>query len=379
LAGLVACSAAPSGSPTANLVIADAGATASYIVEADSTDNAARAVKAAGGRVVSRLGVIDAVEASLTSSQHQAVLSIQGVKQVTPNAPVTTLAAASVRDNFEIGSFANNDGTHRWYGDWVEQNDNNSPHAGKVTIGWLERGGNRMIIGSNGAIYRRAATPSSASSVTVKFNYSRAGLEYGEYLAVQASANGGSTWTEVGRISAGNDWGFNAASFNITAFRGRNTAIRFVGSMSEGFPNDYVDLDDVEIAYNTTYGEGDPVPVDVNAKRVHANGIRGREIGVAVIDTGYWKINSLDVDSSGQGRVAAQYDAVTNTVVSNWAPVSTDTTGHGTHVTSLIASSRAKGPGEYFGVAPDARIISIKAFGEDGSSNYATVIRAIDW
>ena len=77
--------------------------------------------------------------------------------------------------------------------------------------------------------------------------------------------------------------------------------------------------------------------------------------------------------------MAVQYDAVTNTVVSNWSPVSTDTTGHGTHVTSLIASSRKEGSGEYFGVAPDARIISIKAFGEDGSSNYATVIRAIDW
>src|SRR5687768_3826193 len=137
---LVSCSAATSGTVSSKgNVVADAGQSHSYIVEADSTDNAARAVKAAGGRVVSRLGVIDAVEASLTSSQHQAVLSIQGVKQVTPNAPVTTLAAASVRDKFEIGSFANNDGTHRWYGDWVEQNDNNSPHSGKVTIGWLER------------------------------------------------------------------------------------------------------------------------------------------------------------------------------------------------------------------------------------------------
>ena len=238
---------------------------ASYIVEADSTDNAARAVKAAGGQVVSRLGVIDAVEASLTSSQHQAVLAIQGVKQITPNSPVTTLAAASVRDNFEIGSFANNNGSHRWFGDWVEQNDNNSPYNGKVSIGWLERGGNRLIIGSNGAIYRRAATPSNASSVTLKLNYLRASLEAGEYVAVQASANGGTTWTEVGRISgAGNDTGFTAKSFNITAYRGRNTAIRFVSSMSEAFPGDYVDLDDVEIAYNTTYGEGDPLPVDVN-------------------------------------------------------------------------------------------------------------------
>ena len=62
-----------------------------------------------------------------------------------------------------------------------------------------------------------------------------------------------------------------------------------------------------------------------------------------------------------------------------WSSVSTDTNGHGTHITSLIASSRKDGSGRYFGVAPDARIISIKAFGEDGSSSYATVIRGIDW
>ena len=47
--------------------------------------------------------------------------------------------------------------------------------------------------------------------------------------------------------------------------------------MNESFPNDYVDLDDVEITYNTTYGAGDPVPVEVNARGVHNAGNRGRD------------------------------------------------------------------------------------------------------
>ncbi len=380
LAGLVSCSAATSGTPGAT-VVADAGAAHSYIVEADSTDNAARAVKAAGGQVVSRLGVIDAVEASLTSSQHQAVLAIQGVKQVTPNAPVTTLAAANVRDNFEIGSFANNDGSHRWYGDWVEQNDNNSPYNGKVSIGWLERGGNRMIIGGNGAIYRRAATPSSASSVTLKLNYSRASLEAGEYVAVQASANGGTTWTEVGRITgAGNDTGFTAKSFNITAYRGRNTAIRFVELDERSVPRrlrrSRRRRNHLQHHIRRGRSAARGREHQATARRRHSRprnrrrGHRHRLLESSIRST--WIRTVL-------GRVAVQYDAITNTVVSNWAPVSTDTTGHGTHVTSLIASSRKKSSGEYFGVAPDVRIISIKAFGEDGSSTYATVIRAIDY
>ena len=340
LAALMSCSAATSATPAAGNAIA-ASAAHSYIVEAESADKAASAVTAAGGEVVSRLGVIDAVEAKLTEAQHAKVLGVRGVKQITPNAPITTQAAANVRDNFEVDSFANNDGTHRWYGNWVEYNDDNSPYGGKVTIGWNDKGGRRLMVGSTGGIYRRAATPSSSPNVTLKFNSSRGSLEYGEYVSVQASGNGGASWTEVGRISgAGNDSGFTAQSYNITAFRGRNSAIRFVGSMNANFPTDWVDIDDVQITYTTSFGEGDPVATDVNAQDLHNAGIRGREIGVAIIDTGYWKLDSLDKDSSGTGRVGAQYDAVRNTVDAVWSSVSTDTNGHGTHITGLIASSR---------------------------------------
>jgi subtilisin family serine protease len=383
LAVVSSCSTATPVKPETAVVAArpaEQNTAQSYIVEATSTDVAAQAVRTAGGQVVSRLGVIDAVEARLTDSQHARVKGMPGVKQITVNAVVMTQAAANVRDNFETGSFANNDGSHRWWGDWVEQNDNNTPYNGKISIGWLDRGGNRLIIGSNGALWRKAATPSNAGTVTLKLNYARFGFKASDYLAVQASANGGTTWTEVGRISgAGTDGSFVSRSFNITAYRGRNTAIRFAGAMGDAFPNDYVDLDDVEISYTTTYGEGDPVPVDVNTKKLHADNIRGRDVGVAIIDTGFWNIDSLAKDSGGNGRVAAQYDAITGAQVSSWSAVSTDTTGHGTHITSLIASSRKTSGNQYFGVAPDARLISVKAFGEDGSSSYATVIRAIDW
>src|SRR6188768_1119064 len=379
LAMLVSCSAATSGTPSASNATAPP-TSHSYIVEADSTDKAASAVAAAGGEVVSRLGVIDAVEAKLTEAQHAKVLSVRGVKQITPNSPVATQAAAGVRDNFDVGSFTNNDGTHRWYGDWVEQNDDNSPHGGDSTIGWIDRGSGRLILQMHGTIYRRAATPSSSPSVTLKFKSLCNGLEAGEYVSVQASGNGGTTWSEVGRLAGpANDTAFLNQSYNITAFRGRNTAIRFVASMNSRFGDDNVDIDDLEISYTTSYGEGDPVPVDVNAKDLHAAGIKGRDVGVAVIDTGYWKLDSLDKDSAGNGRVAAQYDAVNNVLQTTWSSISTDMSGHGTHITSLIASSRKNGSGLYFGVAPDARIISIKAFGEDGSSSYATVIRGIDW
>jgi len=379
---LLSCSTATSSPPEAaaipmNQPVAQAR---SYIVEGKSSDVAARAVTDAGGQVVSRLNIIDAVEATLTDAQHAQVLADAGVKQITENAQVSTQAAAYVRDNFETGSFANNDGTHRWYGDWVEQNDDNNPHGGKSVIGWSDRGSGRLILTQNGQIYRKAATPSSSPSVTLKFKSLRNGLETGEYVSVQASGNGGVTWSELGRISGpANDTQFTTQTYNMTAYRGRNTAVRFVASMSGQFGDDNVDIDDLEIDYTTTYGDGDPVPVDVNTRDLHASGIRGRDVGVAIIDTGYWKLDSLDKDSAGNGRVAVQYDAVTNVAQAAWTSSSTDSNGHGTHITSLIASSRKDPTGNYFGVAPDARIISIKAFSEDGSSSYATVIRGIDW
>ena len=381
VAMLASCSAATSGTPVAGAAVERAAsARHSYIVEGLTTDAAAQAVVAAGGEVISRLGVIDAVEANLTNAEHTLVRKAKGIKQITANEAVTTQAAANVRDSFETSSLSNNDGTHRWYGDWVEQNDDNTPYNGKISIGWTDKNGKRLVLAGTASIYRRAATPSSSPSVTLKFKSLRSGLRYGEYVAIQASANGGTTWTEIGRLSGpANDSSFVNQSYNLTAYRGRNTAIRFAASMNGTFGYDHVSIDDVELTYTTNFDDGDPDPVDVNARDVHTAGIRGKDIGVAIIDTGYWKVDSLDKDSAGNGRVSAQYDAIRNVVDSTWSSVSTDTTGHGTHVTSLIASSRKNSANRYFGVAPDARIISVKAFAEDGSSSYATVIRGIDW
>jgi hypothetical protein len=285
---LLSCSTATSSPPEAaaipmNQPVAQAR---SYIVEGKSSDVAVKAVTDAGGQVVSRLNIIDAVEATLTDAQHAQVLAVADIKQITANAQISTHAAASVRDNFEFGSFANNDGTHRWYGDWVEQNDDSNPNGGNVTIGWNDRGGDRLILSSNGAIYRRAATPASSPVVMLNFRYARNGIDQGEYVSIQASGNGGTSWSELGRLyGPANDTTFIRQSYNITNYRGRDTAIRFVGSMGGTFGQDSVDIDDVEITYTTTFSEGDPFPVDVNAHDLHLAGIKGGGIGVAVIGT----------------------------------------------------------------------------------------------
>jgi subtilisin family serine protease len=60
-----------------------------------------------------------------------------------------------------------------------------------------------------------------------------------------------------------------------------------------------------------------------------------------------------------------------------------DKHGHGTHLASVIASSRkarrGNGSVESNSVAPDASLLIVKAFNEDGNGSYLDVIRGIDW
>lgn len=75
--------------------------------------------------------------------------------------------------------------------------------------------------------------------------------------------------------------------------------------------------------------------------------------------------------------VTVHYDAIRG-VFDPYA--STDQNGHGAHVSSVILSSgTTQKTQKYNGVAPDARLISVKAFDINGGGSYADVIRGIDW
>ena len=97
-------------------------------------------------------------------------------------------------------------------------------------------------------------------------------------------------------------------------------------------------------------------------------GLSGRGIGVAVIDSGvdprHWAL---------AGRLAASVDFTGGDGV--------DRFGHGTHVAATIAGAagRLAETREYSGIAPGARIISLRVLGDDGSGLASNVIEAIDW
>ncbi len=116
----------------------------------------------------------------------------------------------------------------------------------------------------------------------------------------------------------------------------------------------------------------------IGADEMWAAGYTGDGIDVAVIDTGVAPIAELSTSNVFVGpdlSFEGDIDAVAGL----------DTFGHGTHLAGVIAG-RSPGadphdpkPGEFIGVAPDSRIVSVKVADNTGAVDVSQVIAAIDW
>jgi len=158
-------------------------------------------------------------------------------------------ATETVLDTFSNVSYSNQDGTANWSTDWVEENDDNDPGSGWISIhsgsdSLRIRGANH----SNSIAIRRGVDLSRATSAVFSFDYQRTSFNsWRDTLDVEISADGGSTWDNLVTIR----WfGSTSGSWNddISAYLSADTRIRFVGSGSLS-PNERVYIDNVRIAY----------------------------------------------------------------------------------------------------------------------------------
>ncbi|MEM8904451.1 MAG: S8 family serine peptidase, partial [Actinomycetota bacterium] len=94
----------------------------------------------------------------------------------------------------------------------------------------------------------------------------------------------------------------------------------------------------------------------------------GAGVDVALIDTGVSPVDGLD-----DGRVLHGPDLSGEGGIPQVAFL--DSYGHGTHLAGIIAGDRAGAPG----LAPAARIVSVKVAGRDGVTTVPQVVAAIDW
>ncbi|MFQ7575443.1 MAG: S8 family peptidase [Lachnospira sp.] len=90
-------------------------------------------------------------------------------------------------------------------------------------------------------------------------------------------------------------------------------------------------------------------------------------VGVAVIDTGIFRHNDFD------NRIVAFADFVNQKINAY------DDSGHGTHVSGIIAGSGKASRGKYRGVAPKSAIIAVKVLDKRGNGRVENVIAGLDW
>ncbi|MBT8136153.1 MAG: S8 family peptidase [Gammaproteobacteria bacterium] len=130
-------------------------------------------------------------------------------------------------------------------------------------------------------------------------------------------------------------------------------------------------------------------PALIGADRLHAQGITGNGVGVAVIDSGIYTGPGLSGNTNGKFRIKAAYDARTDRLTtgsynkrrgySGMEEFDNDDSGHGSHVASAGFNSKLSNAGKYNGIAPDVDLVSVKVFDAEGRGTYADVIRGVQW
>lgn len=123
--------------------------------------------------------------------------------------------------------------------------------------------------------------------------------------------------------------------------------------------------------------------LDVAVRAVRADvaqamggGLDGSGVGIALVDTGVESHPDLD-------RAGHQNDVFEVDLVGPKQGVE-DSVGHGTHVAGILNGNglMSSGPSSFRtfrGMAPGARLISLRALQPDGTGRSSDVVRAIDW
>ena len=147
------------------------------------------------------------------------------------------------------------------------------------------------------------------------------------------------------------------------------SAITPAASLASG----YDPASDMNSMYNTTQYTG--------AQAWWSAGLTGAGVDVAIIDTGVSPVDGL----SAPGKIVYGPDLSFESQSESFRNL--DTNGHGTFMAGIIAGrgsgavsgSYAGDSTNFLGVAPDARILSVKVGVADGGVDVSQVIAAIDW
>ena len=134
----------------------------------------------------------------------------------------------------------------------------------------------------------------------------------------------------------------------------------------------YDNVSDVNSLYNVTRMTG--------AQTYWKNGYTGKGVDVALLDTGVVPVNGL----TSNNKVVLGPDLSFDSQYPQLRYL--DGYGHGTHMAGIIAGRDDAAPSsvvgdssDFVGMAPDARIVSVRVGDHTGAADVSQVIAAIDW
>jgi serine protease AprX len=116
----------------------------------------------------------------------------------------------------------------------------------------------------------------------------------------------------------------------------------------------------------------------IGAQALWGKQLTGKGVDVALIDTGILPVNGLR-------RAGKLYQGADLSLESQDPDLEhLDTNGHGTHMAGIIAgrddaATNPADPRNFAGVAPDARLVSVKVGAASGAVDVSQLIAAIDW
>lgn len=105
----------------------------------------------------------------------------------------------------------------------------------------------------------------------------------------------------------------------------------------------------------------------VKVNYAHERGIKGKGIGIAILDTGIYPHNDF-------GKRIIVFRDFIYKKQSNY-----DDCGHGTHIAGIAAGDGSLSNGYYKGIAPEANIIALKVLDYSGNGTVGNVMQGIEW
>jgi len=130
------------------------------------------------------------------------------------------------------------------------------------------------------------------------------------------------------------------------------------------------------VAPNPAHALLGPLPDLASVQQVIKAGLTtgtGQGVDVALLDTGVTPVAGLDAPNKVVFGPDLSFDS------QNPSAMHLDGYGHGTAMAGIIAGNDGLGPAGYQGVAPNARIVSVKVGSSTGATDVSQMIAGIDW